>query len=238
VLIPTYNEVANIDPLYRLIRDACDFDLMFIDDSSPDGTADEIRILMQSDPGVHLLQREKKEGLGHAYRAAYRRIAEEGNWDRIFMMDADLSHQPSHLKALDEALDDSTFVIGSRYLKGVSVLNWSIIRLNLSYAANWYIRTITRMPFTDCTSGFRGLRVEALPALLSSGIKASGYAFLVETLFGVWKHGLTVTEVPIVFVERATGASKVSPGVFFESLSTPLRLMFRYFLTDPSDSAQ
>jgi len=232
VLIPTYNEVANIDPLYRLIRDACDYDVMFIDDSSPDGTADEIRVLMRSDPKVHLLDREKKEGLGHAYRAAYRRVAEEGMWDRVFMMDADLSHQPSHLKALDKALDNSTFVIGSRYLRGVSVLNWSIIRLNLSYVANWYIRAITRMPFTDCTSGFRGMRIEAVPALLSSGIKSTGYAFLVETLFGVWKRGMNVSEVPIVFVERAMGASKVSAGVFFESLATPVRLLFRSFLAD------
>ena len=232
MLIPTYNEVANIDPLYRLIRDACDYDVMFIDDSSPDGTADEIRVLMRSDPKVHLLDREKKEGLGHAYRAAYRRVAEEGMWDRVFMMDADLSHQPSHLKALDKALDNSTFVIGSRYLRGVSVLNWSIIRLNLSYVANWYIRAITRMPFTDCTSGFRGMRIEAVPALLSSGIKSTGYAFLVETLFGVWKRGMNVSEVPIVFVERAMGASKVSAGVFFESLATPVRLLFRSFLAD------
>ncbi len=232
MLIPTYNEVANIDPLYRLIRDACDYDVMFIDDSSPDGTADEIRVLMRSDPKVHLLDREKKEGLGQAYRAAYRRVVKEGMWDRVFMMDADLSHQPSHLKALDKALDDSTFVIGSRYLRGVSVLNWSIIRLNLSYVANWYIRAITRMPFTDCTSGFRGMRIEAVPALLSSGIKSSGYAFLVETLFGIWKRGMNVSEVPIVFVERAMGASKVSAGVFFESLATPVRLLFRSFLAD------
>jgi len=237
VLIPTYNEVANINPLYRLIRDACDYDVMFIDDSSPDCTADEIRILMRSDPKVHLLEREKKEGLGKAYRAAYRRVAEEGTWDRIFMMDADLSHQPSHLKALDKALDDSTFVIGSRYLRGVSVLNWSIIRLNLSYAANWYIRAITRMPFTDCTSGFRGMRMEAVPALLSSGIKSSGYAFLVETLFGVWKCKMHISEVPIVFVERAMGASKVSTGVFFESLATPVRLLVRSLVAD-SDSDQ
>jgi len=123
-------------------------------------------------------------------------------------------------------------VIGSRYLRGVSVLNWSIIRLNLSYVANWYIRAITRMPFTDCTSGFRGMRIEAVPALLSSGIKSTGYAFLVETLFGVWKRGMNVSEVPIVFVERAMGASKVSAGVFFESLATPVRLLFRSFLAD------
>ena len=232
MLIPTYNEVVNIDPLYRLIRDVCDYDVMFIDDSSPDGTADMIRVLMRTDPKVHLLEREKKEGLGQAYRAAYRRVAEEGTWDRIFMMDADLSHQPSHLNALDKALDDSTFVIGSRYLRGVSVLNWSIIRLNLSYAANWYIRAITRMPFSDCTSGFRGMRIEAVPALLSSGIKSSGYAFLVETLFGVWKRGMNVSEVPIVFVERAMGASKVSAGVFFESLATPVRLLIRSLLAD------
>lgn len=202
----------------------CDFDLMFIDDSSPDGTVEEIQKLIKKDPEVHLLEREAKEGLGQAYKEAYKEVFESGRWDRIFMMDADLSHQPLHLEMIDNALDGHAFVVGSRYLKGVSVLNWSIVRLNLSYAANRYIKLLTGMPFSDSTSGFRGFRSEVLPILLSSEIKSSGYAFLVETLYDVWKKGTDIGEVPIVFVERKRGDSKVSMRIFFESLFTPLRL--------------
>lgn len=197
---------------------------MFIDDNSPDGTAEQIQKLTKKDPGVHLLKREQKKGLGQAYKEAYQKVYESGRWDRIFMMDADLSHQPMHLEKIDRALDDHAFVVGSRYLKGVSVLNWSILRLNLSYSANMYIRLITGMPFSDSTSGFRGFRSEVLPTLLSSDIKSSGYAFLVETLYDVWKKGTDIGEVPIVFVERERGDSKVSIQVFFESLFTPARL--------------
>ncbi|NOQ22615.1 MAG: glycosyltransferase [Candidatus Aegiribacteria sp.] len=227
ILIPTYNEVQNIQPLYDSIRRECSYDLMFIDDSSPDGTARRIQNLMEKDPGVQLLNKKVKEGLGQAYREAFQRVYESDRWDRIFMMDADLSHQPMHLKEIDSALDDHAFVVGSRYLKGVSVLNWSIIRLNLSYSANLYIRLLTGMPFSDCTSGFRGFHSGLLPLLLSSDIKSSGYAFLVETLYDVWKNGTDIGEVPIVFVERESGDSKVSMQVFIESLVTPLRLRIK-----------
>ncbi len=201
--------------------------MMFIDDNSPDGTAQRIQNLMEKDPGVLLLSRKAKEGLGQAYREGFQKVHESDRWDRIFMMDADLSHQPMHLKEIDSALDDHVFVVGSRYLKGVSVLNWSIIRLNLSYSANRYIRLLTGMPFSDCTSGFRGFQSELIPLLLSSDIKSSGYAFLVETLYDVWKNGTDIGEVPIVFVERKTGDSKVSLQVFIESLFTPLRLRIK-----------
>lgn len=197
---------------------------MFIDDNSPDGTVEQIQKLIKKDPDVCLLKREAKKGLGQAYKEAYKKVFESGRWDRVFMMDADLSHQPLHLEKIDNALDNHAFVVGSRYLKGVSVLNWSIIRLNLSYAANRYIKLMTGMPFSDSTSGFRGFRSEVLPILLSSKIKSSGYAFLVETLYDVWKKDTDIGEVPIVFVERERGDSKVSMQVFFESLFTPLRL--------------
>ena len=200
---------------------------MFIDDNSPDCTSLRIENLMKKDPGVQLLKRKTKEGLGQAYREAFVKVYESDRWDRIFMMDADLSHQPLHIKEIDSALDDHAFVVGSRYLKGVSVLNWSIIRLNLSYSANRYIRLVTGMPFSDCTSGFRGFHSDLLPLLLSRDIKSSGYAFLVETLYDVWKNGTDICEVPIVFVERTSGDSKVSMQVFIESLITPLRLRIK-----------
>ncbi|MBN2588150.1 MAG: glycosyltransferase [Candidatus Fermentibacteraceae bacterium] len=227
MLIPTYNEALNVGPLYNSIREQCDFHLMFIDDGSPDGTALKIEELARKDKRVLLLRRGRKEGLGNAYRDAFRRVREEGGWDRIFMMDADLSHQPVHLSAIDDALEDHVLVLGSRYIQGVSVLNWSILRLNLSYSANKYIRLLTGMPFSDCTSGFRGFHSSLIPVLLSSTSNASGYAFLVETLFDAWKAGADVGEVPIVFVERRMGSSKVSPGVFMESLLTPLKLRLR-----------
>lgn len=183
-----------------------------------------VRYLMKNDSSVHILERSEKEGLGNAYMDAFRRVRDQGCWDRVFTMDADQSHNPRHLPELDNALESYQFVLGSRYIKGVSVLNWSIVRLNMSYTANKYIRFLTGMPFSDCTSGFRGFRAGLLPTLISSRIKASGYAFLVETLFNIWKSGSRIGEVPIVFVERKTGESKVSAAVFLESLLTPLRL--------------
>jgi dolichol-phosphate mannosyltransferase len=227
ILVPTYNEVRNIVELHGLIRQACSFDMLFIDDSSPDGTADSVRELMRSDPGVHLLSRPRKQGLGRAYADGFRLVSSEARWKRIFMMDADLSHQPLHIPAIDAALDSNDFVIGSRYIHGVSVLNWSIVRLNLSYAANRYVRLLTGMPFSDCTSGFRGFDSSVLPLLLEGGIRSSGYAFLFEMLFRVWRSGRRVGEIPIVFVERRHGTSKISARVFVESMLIPLWLRLR-----------
>jgi len=225
VLVPTYNEATNIREFHRSFREHCDHDLLVIDDSSPDGTAELVRQIASEDPGVRLLLRPGKEGLGKAYAEGFGIISSEGRYDRVFMMDADLSHQPSHLPALAEALDRVHMSIGSRYIHGVSVLNWSILRLNLSYTANWYIRTATGLPVRDCTSGFRGFRAEVLPVLLSSEFRASGYAFLVEMLHRVWMAGMELGEVPIVFLERRSGSSKISRRVLLESLLLPLRLV-------------
>jgi len=224
VVIPTYNERENVAELHRAVRDACDFDMLFVDDSSPDGTAGAVKVLAASDPGVGLMERSGERGLGRAYEAAFRKVIEKGSWRRVFMMDADLSHQPVHLRGLDEALDDHDMALGSRYIRGVSVLNWSILRLNLSYSANSYIRAVTGMPFSDCTSGFRGIRAERLESILSGRKHAGGYAFLVEMLHRAWRSGLSIREVPIVFVEREHGESKISARVMLESLVTPLRL--------------
>jgi len=217
-----------VEPLWERIRvQEGDYSVLFIDDGSPDGTADVVRSMSAGQPRIRLLVRGRKEGLGEAYRAAYRRVLEEDRWDRIFMMDADLSHRPEHLPEMDRMLEDRSMVIGSRYVRGVSVLHWSILRLNLSWAANLYIRGLTGMPFTDCTSGFRAFRPDVIPLLLAAGIRASGYAFLVETLHAAWREGVSMGEVPIVFEERSSGASKVDLKVFVESLLTPPRLMLR-----------
>lgn len=224
IVVPTYNEAGNVAELAASIRRSCGFDVLFVDDRSPDGTADRVRDVMRDDPGVKLLERSGERGFGRSYEEAFRRLDEFGRYERVFMMDADLSHQPSHLSGLDEALDSNDMVLGSRYTRGVSVLNWSIVRLNLSYSANSYIRAVTGMPFSDCTSGFRGIRAERLEGLLSGRRYAGGYAFLVEMLFRAWRGGLSIVEIPIVFVERRCGESKISSRVMAESLITPIRL--------------
>ena len=231
VLIPTYNERGNIRPLLAALGDATGFDgysILFIDDSSPDNTAEEIEQAARELPGIHLLRRPAKQGLGAAYLAGFRWLmdnrSDEGPWERVFMMDADLSHSPSSLPEIDACLDGHDFVVGSRYVRGVSVLNWSILRLNLSYLANAYIRLLTGMPFNDCTSGFRGMRIELVSELLFLRMRSSGYAFLVEMLFTLWSSGHSIGEVPIVFEERREGHSKVSYPVFVESLLLPPRL--------------
>jgi dolichol-phosphate mannosyltransferase len=224
IIVPTYNETGNIGELCGSIRAVCDFDILFVDDGSPDGTAGAVRLCAASDPGIMLLERNGERGLGRAYEEAFRRVLEDGRWKRIFMMDADLSHQPAHLASIDKGLDSSEMVLGSRYLRGVSVLNWSIARLNMSYSANKYIRFVTGMPFTDCTSGFRGIRAERLGDLFSGRSYAGGYAFLVEMLYRAWRAGVSIGEVPIVFVERRRGSSKISRKVLLESFFTPLRL--------------
>lgn len=224
IVIPTYNESENIRELHAAIRGACDFGILFVDDSSPDGTADVVEEVMSEDPGVMLLRRTGEKGLGRAYEDGFRMLLGMGRWRNVFMMDADLSHQPVHLTALDEALSEHDMVLGSRYMRGVSVLNWSIIRLNLSYSANAYIKCVTGLPFSDCTSGFRGIRADRLEGLLLGRRYAGGYAFLVEMLHRAWRQGLSIGEVPIVFVEREHGASKISSRILLESFFTPIRL--------------
>jgi dolichol-phosphate mannosyltransferase len=211
-----------------------DWSILFLDDSSPDGTAEEIEGIARADQGIRLLRRPEKEGLGAAYLHGFREVLTSGKpdpVDRVFMMDADLSHQPQSLPELDAALESGyDMALGSRYMHGVSVLNWSILRLNLSYGANRYIRAFSGMPFTDCTSGFRALRTDLVRDLTGLRIRTSGYAFLVEMLYTLWRRGYRIGEVPIVFVERTRGKSKVSPGVFVESLLLPPRLGIRSLL--------
>ena len=245
ILIPTYCEKENIRTLVSGIReataDSADWNILFLDDSSPDGTADEIEAIAGDDPGIQLLRRPEKEGLGAAYLHGFRQVLsseQPAPADRVFMMDADLSHQPQSLPELDAALESGCdMVLGSRYVQGVSVLNWSILRLNLSYGANRYIRALSGMPFSDCTSGFRALRADLVRDLAGLRIRTSGYAFLVEMLFTLWRRGYRIGEVPIVFVERTRGRSKVSPGVFIESLLLPPRLGIRSLLRPSSRAA-
>ncbi len=227
VIVPTYNERDNLPVLVRQILGHPDLHVMVADDASPDGTGDVADALAREFPGrVEVLHRTGPRGLGRSYLEAISR-AVTGAWTAICQMDADLSHDPQYLPAMLAALETHDLAIGSRYLQGVSVVNWPLRRIVLSAFANRYIRFVTRLRVSDCTSGYRCWRREALAQLPLEAIVSEGYAFLVEMLYDAARLGCRITEVPIVFVERRHGASKLSSSVLLESLLMPWRLVLR-----------
>lgn len=227
VVVPTYNEKDNLPILAAGILAHPGFRLLVVDDSSPDGTGDVAENLARTYPGrVEVIHRTGPRGLGRSYVDGLQRAVESGA-DLIFQMDADLSHNPEHLPALAAAADHYDIVIGSRYLTGVSVVNWPLHRIFLSAFANRYVRAVTRISATDCTSGFRCWRREALQRLPLNSMVSNGYAFLVEMLFEASRRGCTIGEAPIIFIERRQGQSKVSGKVLMESLIVPWRLLLR-----------
>ena len=227
VVVPTYNEKDNLPILAAGILAHPGFRLLVVDDSSPDGTGDVAENLARTHPGrVEVIHRTGPRGLGRSYVDGLQRAIESGA-DLIFQMDADLSHNPEHLPALAAAADHYDIVIGSRYLTGVSVVNWPLHRIFLSAFANRYVRAVTRISATDCTSGFRCWRREALQRLPLNSMVSNGYAFLVEMLFEASRRGCTIGEAPIIFIERRQGQSKVSGKVLMESLIVPWRLLLR-----------
>jgi dolichol-phosphate mannosyltransferase len=227
VVVPTYNEKDNLPILAEGILAHPGFRLLVVDDSSPDGTGDVAENLARTYPGrVEVIHRTGPRGLGRSYVDGLQRAIESGA-DLIFQMDADLSHNPEHLPALAAAADHYDMVIGSRYLTGVSVVNWPLHRLFLSAFANRYVRAVTRISATDCTSGFRCWRREALQRLPLNSMVSNGYAFIVEMLFEASRRGCTIGEAPIIFIERRQGQSKVSGKVLMESLIVPWRLLLR-----------
>ena len=227
VVLPTYNERLNLQRVSERILRHEWANILVVDDASPDGTgllADELAARW---PGrFEVLHRRGERGLGLAYVDGLRR-ALASPADAIGQMDADLSHDPAYLPDLMDGLRDADLVIGSRYLSGISVVNWPLHRIALSTLANRYIRTVTGLPARDCTSGFRVWRKEALARVAIEGARANGYAFLTEMLYAAARAGLRIAERPIVFVERQQGYSKVSSAVLLESLVTPWRLIWR-----------
>lgn len=226
VIIPTYNERENLPEIVPLIMQH-DVQLLVVDDGSPDGTGQVAEDLARRYPGrVAVLHRSGKRGLGRSYVDGFRRALQMGV-DVAVQMDADLSHDPKYLPDVLAASERFDIAIGSRYVRGISVVNWPLKRLILSTVGNNYVRAITGIPTRDCTGGFRAWRRKALQALPLDRIISDGYSFQVETLYEAMRAGCTVGEVPIVFVERREGESKLSRGVVFESLLMPWRLRLR-----------
>jgi dolichol-phosphate mannosyltransferase len=219
VIIPTYNEVPNLGHLVPLVL-AQDqrLEILVVDDNSPDGTGQLAASLAQRNPRVHVLHREGKLGLGSAYVTGFRWALEHG-YDYVFEMDADFSHDPAHLKDFLNAIQGADLVLGSRYLGGrVTVVNWPMTRLLLSYTANIYARWVTGLAMWDLTGGFKCFRRQVLEAIDLSGVRSNGYAFQIEMSVRAWRKGFTLKEIPIVFVDRTEGQSKMNRAIVREAI--------------------
>ena len=228
VIIPTYNEVENIQKVIDLTLKYKAYDILVVDDSSPDGTADLVLQLIKTHSNqLFLEQRARKEGLGKAYIHGFR-WALENNYDFIFEMDADLSHDPKELSTmLDYLKSDYDLVIGSRYVKGINVVNWPLSRILLSYLASVYVRWIAFMPINDPTAGFVGYTRTVLQQLDFNKIRFVGYAFQIEMKFKIWKKGFNFKEHPIIFTNRVLGVSKMDGKIIWEALSAVLILRIK-----------
>jgi len=228
LIIPTYNEHDNIAVLVNRIRKAAGAEpILFVDDNSPDGTANEIRRLQASDPNIHLLPRPGKGGYGSACRDGIKKVLRENLADYVIQSDADLSHPPELLPRMIELLKTNPVVIGSRYVKGGGAQNWDLRRRALSFGANLYARTFTGVPVHDMTAGFVGYRAEVLRKIDLDSIRSEGYAFLMEMKFNLHRSGARFSEFPIVFYEREAGKSKFNRKILFEGMRFPLRALGR-----------
>jgi len=220
VIVPTYNEKENVKKIIQAIFALpLEFDILIIDDNSPDGTASIVKELQKEYPQLHLLERKGKLGLGTAYIAGFK-WAISKHYEFIFEMDADFSHNPDDLIRLYEACihQKADLAIGSRYVNGVAVVNWPIGRLLMSYYASAYVRFVSGMSIRDTTAGFKCYRSKVLKTINLDEIRFKGYAFQIEMKFTSWKFGFHLVEVPIIFVDRTEGASKMSGGIFSEAL--------------------
>ena len=224
VISPTYNERKNIKIFIdEVLNNNPDFDLLIVDDSSPDGTRDKVRELQSEYENLHLEVREKKLGLGTAYIFGFK-WALNRKYDCIVQMDADLSHNPKDLAMMVKNLDDNDLVIGSRYIKGISVVNWPLRRLMLSYGANTYSRIITGMPIMDGTGGFKAWKSEVLQDINLDSVRSQGYSFQIEMNFRAWVKGYKLKELPIIFSDRTIGQSKMSTKIVYEAIFMVWRL--------------
>ena len=224
VISPTYNERKNIKIFVDMVlNDNPTFHLLIVDDNSPDGTGNEVRKLQSKFKNLHLETREKKLGLGTAYILGFK-WALDRKYDFILQMDADLSHNPKDLVMMVENLGDNDLVIGSRYINGISVVNWPLRRLVLSYGANTYSRMITGMPIMDGTGGFKAWKSEVLKNIDLDSVTSQGYSFQIEMNFRAWTKGYKLKELPIIFSDRTIGQSKMSKKIVYEAIFMVWRL--------------
>ena len=228
VIIPTYNEIENAENIIRAVMNIPHslFDVLIVDDNSPDGTADVVKSLQNEFSGrLHLLSRSEKNGLGRAYLAGFA-WALERDYDYVIEMDADFSHNPADLPRLYEACrtDGADVAVGSRYVCGVNVVNWPMKRVLMSYFASKYVRMGTGIPVNDTTAGFVCYHRRVLETLGLGNIQFVGYAFQIEMKFKAWKYGFDITEVPIIFTDRTAGTSKMNSSIFVEAVFGVIRL--------------
>jgi dolichol-phosphate mannosyltransferase len=218
VVIPTYNERTNVTGIIpEILAQAPDLEVLVVDDNSPDGTGPAVQEVADRDPRVHLLARPRREGIGPAYKAGFQRALAIGA-DRIVQMDADFSHPAATLPDFFARSEEYGLVLGSRYLNGITVVNWPMDRLLLSYYGNAYIRAITRLPVRDTTGGFKCWRRSALEAIEIASVRSNGYAFQIETTYRAWCKGVRMLEMPIIFMDRTVGESKMSKRISIEAL--------------------
>jgi len=230
VIIPTFNEMENLPKLIpEVLSKDESIQILVVDDNSPDGTADYVEKLMQSNEKIHLIKRDYKMGLGTAYITGFN-YALQYNFDYIFEMDADFSHDPKEIVNFLDEIKDFDLVLGSRYISGVNVVNWPMRRLILSYFANIYTKIITGLHIKDATGGYKCFRKEVLEAINLDEIKSNGYAFQIEMTFKAWKKGFKIKEIPIIFVDRVKGTSKMSKKIVREAVLRVWKLRIRSML--------
>ena len=231
IIIPTYNERENITLLIPEIRKEVPYaHILVVDDSSPDGTSDCVKELSKYIENIFVLDREKKQGLGRAYISGFK-WALKRDYELIFEMDADFSHDPKYLPDFIKTAENADLVIGSRYISGVNVINWPMSRLLISYFGNVGARIVAGIPVKDCTSGFKCFHSKVLKSINLNKVGSSGYSFQVEMNFYVWKQGYTIVEIPIIFTDRKIGESKMSTKIVREALILlwKLRLMSIFY---------
>ena len=218
VIIPTYNESENIERIVpEILERDPSIDVLIVDDSSPDGTGELADKMAEKNSKIFVIHREKKSGLGTAYKAGFRYAIENG-YDYIFEMDADFSHDPKCIPSFLEAIKEADLVLGSRYISGVNVINWPMSRLLLSYYANVYTRLVTGLPVKDATGGFKCFRRKVLESVDLDKVKSEGYSFQIEVSLRAWKKGFKIKEIPIVFEDRREGRSKMSKKIVREAV--------------------
>ena len=230
IVTPTYNERKNIEELLNTIFTIdSKYHVLVVDDNSPDDTGAIVKELQSNYSNLHLLSRVKKQGLGSAYVAGFK-YALKGNYDKIVQMDADMTHDPKDVVSLISELDNSDVVIGSRYISGINVVNWPIRRLIISYGANIYTRLVTGLPVKDATGGFKCWKREVLESLDLDNVRSQGYSFQIEMTYRAWLQNFKIKEVPIIFVDRTIGESKMNRSVMLEAaIMIPRLRLWKFF---------